>query len=74
MTYYTEGANVWSSGTMNWTRSLTGPSPKKGITAVSSDFARGVTANLLERMAEGTLPAARRDVPDLPDYNTSGAA
>jgi hypothetical protein len=74
MTYYTEGANVWSSGTMNWTRSLTGPSPKKGITAGSSDFARGVTANLLEGMAAGSLPAARRDVPDLPDYNTSGAA
>ncbi len=75
MNYYTEGqASVWSSGTMNWTRSLTGPSATKGITAASSDFARGVTANLLEGMAAGTLPAARRDVPDLPDYNTSGAA
>jgi hypothetical protein len=76
MTYYStdSGARVWASGTMNWTRSLTGPSPKRGITGTSSDFARAVTANLLEGMADGTLPAARRDVPDLPDYNTSGAA
>jgi hypothetical protein len=76
MTYYStgSGARVWSSGTMNWTRSLTGPAAKKGITAASSDFSRAVTANLLEGMADGSLPAARRDVPDLPDYNTSGAA
>ena len=40
----------------------------------SSDFSRAVTANLLEGMADGTLPAARRDVPKLPNYNTSGAA
>lgn len=74
MTYYSvdSGASVWASGTMNWTRSLTGPSTKKGITSASSDFSRGVTANLLEGM--GALPTARRDVPDLPDYNTSGAA
>jgi len=76
MTYYSvgSGANVFASGTMNWTRSLTGPSVKKGITNGSSDFSRAVTANLLEGMADGSLPAAQRDVPDLPDYNTSGAA
>ena len=76
MTYYSvaSGASVFASGTMNWTRSLSGPSTKKGITSASSDFSRAVTANLLEGMADGTLPAARRDVPDLPDYNTSGAA
>jgi hypothetical protein len=76
MTYYSvgSGASVFATGTMNWTRSLVGPSAKKGVTAASSDFARAVTANLLEGMADGTLPAARRDVPGLPDYNTSGAA
>ena len=76
MTYYSvaSGASVLATGTMNWTRSLSGPSAKKGITGASSDFSRAVTANLLEGMADGTLPAARRDVPDLPDYNTSGAA
>jgi len=75
MTYYSQGdANVWACGTMNWTRSLTGPAAKKGITAASSDFTRGVTANLLEGMSAGSLPAAQRDVPKLPDYNTSGAA
>ncbi len=76
MAYYTveSGANVFATGTMNWTRSLTGPAAKKGITGASSDFSRAVTANLLEGMADGSLPAARRDVPDLPDYNTSGAA
>jgi hypothetical protein len=75
-TYYSvdSGASVFATGTMNWTRALTGPSAKKGITADSSDFARAVTANLLEGMADGSLPTARRDVPDLPDYNTSGAA
>lgn len=74
--YYSveSGANVFATGTMNWTRALTGPSANKGITGASSDFARAVTANLFEGMADGTLPAARRDVPDLPDYNTSGAA
>ena len=76
MTYYTvgSGANVFATGTMNWTRSLNGPAKKKGITAASSDFSRAVTANLLEKMADGSLPAARRDVPKLPNYNTSGAA
>lgn len=76
MTYYSvdSGASVWASGTMNWTRSLAGPSQSKGITSASSDFSRAVTANLLEGMADSTLPPARRDVPDLPDYNTSGAA
>ena len=76
MTYYSvdSGASVWASGTMNWTRSLMGPVAKKGITAASSDFSRAVTANLLEGMAAQTLPAAVRDVPKLPDYNTSGAA
>lgn len=76
MTYYSvdSGASVWASGTMNWTRSLAGPFLRKGITKASSDFSRAVTANLFERMAAGTLPTARRDVPDLPDYNTSGAA
>jgi hypothetical protein len=76
MTYYSvaSGANVFATGTMNWTRSLNGPAAKKGITGASSDFARAVTANLLEKMADGSLPAARRDVPKLPNYNTSGAA
>ncbi len=76
MTYYTaeSGANVWATGTMNWTRSLTGPVAKKGIPKQSSDFTRAVTANLLEGMSAQTLPAAVRDVPNLPDYNTSGAA
>ncbi len=76
MTYYgvDSGAKVFASGTMNWTRSLTGPSAKKSITGASSDFSRAVTANLLEGMADGSLPEARRDVPKLPDYNTSGAA
>ena len=76
MTYYTvgSGANVFATGTMNWTRSLNGPAKKKGITAASSDFSRAVTANLLEKMADGSLPAAWRDVPKLPNYNTSGAA
>lgn len=76
MTYYgtDSGARVWASGTMNWTHSLMGPNGKKGITRASSDFSRAVTANLLEGMADGSLPEARRDVPDLPDYNTSGAA
>lgn len=75
MNYYTQGdANVLAVGTMNWTRSLTGPVANKGIPAQSSDFTRAVTANLLEGMAAGSLPAAVRDVPDLPDYNTSGAA
>lgn len=74
--YYSveSGANVFATGTMNWTRALTGPSANKGITGASSDFARAVTANLLEGMADGSLPTARRDVPYLPDYNTSGAA
>lgn len=76
MAYYSveSGASVFATGTMNWTRSLSGPSTKKGITSASSDFSRAVTANLLEGMADGSLPAARRDVPDLPDHNTSGAA
>ncbi|MCU0294677.1 MAG: hypothetical protein MUD05_01330 [Candidatus Nanopelagicales bacterium] len=76
MAYYgvPSGAKVFATGTMNWTRSLTGPSAKKGITGASSDFSRAVTANLLEGMADGSLPDARRDVPKLPDYNTSGAA
>jgi hypothetical protein len=76
MSYYSvgSGANVFATGTMNWTRSLNGPSVKKGITAASADFSRAVTANLLEGMADGSLPAASRDVPKLPDYNTSGAA
>ena len=76
MTYYSvdSGASVFATGTMNWTRSLNGPAAKKGITGASSDFSRAVTANLLEGMADGTLPAARRDVPKLPNYNTSGAA
>lgn len=76
MTYYSvdSGAGVFASGTMNWTRSLSGPSRQKGITKTSSDFSRAVTANLLEKMNDGSLPAARRDVPSLPDVNTSGAA
>lgn len=76
MTYYSvdSGAGVFASGTMNWTRSLSGPSTQKGITKTSSDFSRAVTANLLEKMNDGSLPAARRDVPSLPDVNTSGAA
>jgi hypothetical protein len=76
MTYYSaaSGAAVFATGTMNWTRALTGPSARKGITGGSSDFARAVTANLLEGVAAGTLPAARRDVPDLPGFNTSGSA
>jgi len=76
MTYYSvpSGASVFATGTMSWTRSLTGPSAKKGITKATSDFTRAVTATLLEKMADGSLPAARRDVPDLADYNTSGAA
>ena len=76
MSYYSvgSGANVFATGTMNWTRSLNGPSVKKGITAASADFSRAVTANLLEGMADGSLPAASRDVPKPPDYNTSGAA
>jgi len=76
MTYYStdSGARVWASGTMNWTRSLNGPNRAKGITPASSDFSRAVTANLLEGLADGSLPPARRDVPDLPDYNTSGSA
>ena len=76
MGYYSveSGANVFATGTMNWTRSLSGPAAKKGITGSSSDFTRAVTANLLEGMASGSLPTAKRNVPDLPDYNTSGAA
>jgi len=76
MSYYSvgSGASVFATGTMNWTRSLNGPSANKGITGESADFSRAVTANLLERMADGSLPTASRDVPKLPDYNTSGAA
>jgi hypothetical protein len=76
MSYYSvgSGASVFATGTMNWTRSLNGPAAKKGITGASSDFSRAVTANLLEGMADGSLPTASRNVPKLPDYNTSGSA
>lgn len=76
MGYYSvsSGASVFATGTMSWTRSLSGPSESKGITRASSEFTRAVTATLLEKMADDSLPAARRDVPKLPDYNTSGAA
>lgn len=76
MGYYSvaSGARVFATGTMSWTRALSGPSAAKGITRESSEFARAVTATLLEKMADGSLPPAQRDVPKLPDYNTSGAA
>jgi len=76
MTYYStpSDAKVWAVGTMNWTRGLTGPNADKGITKRSSEFVRLTTANFLAKSAAGTLPAAQRDVPDLPGHNTSGAA
>lgn len=57
MVYYTvpSGAGVFSTGTMNWTRALTGPSGQFGLTQASTDFVRAVTLNLVTDMAAGQM-------------------
>ncbi|MFN8097979.1 MAG: DUF6605 domain-containing protein [Dermatophilaceae bacterium] len=57
LTYYTapSGAGVVAMGSMLFTRALRGADPRFGITAATSDFARGVLGNLVGAMNVGPM-------------------
>lgn len=57
MSYYSvaSGAGVWSSGTMNWGRAMSGPNDQFGLTDVTTAFTRAVTGNLAKAMAAGPM-------------------
>lgn len=80
MVYYTvpSGAGVFSTGTMNWGRAMSGPTESFGLTQATTDFTRTVTRTLAENMAAGPMGKAHPAQDDysviaaLPNVNNAG--